>query len=143
MDIPSAQQIALVLALWVPSAMCGQLPSAQRTPVTPTQAMSEMREALLQVVWGQEVFWAQHRRYSTDLIAVRAGMKTRPAKGVILTIHYADERSWTASAEHLDLPKRSCVIAAGETEDHRLPATLKDRAQVTSRERGMPLCDEL
>ncbi|MFA6167674.1 MAG: hypothetical protein WC700_13730 [Gemmatimonadaceae bacterium] len=102
-----------------------------------------MKEALRQLIWGEEVYWAQHESYTTDLVAVRAGMRKQPAKQVVLSIHHAGGRAWTASAEHRDLPRRSCVIYVGSFEDFPVPATLKDGAKPHPHEPGMPLCDEL
>ena len=133
---------ALGLALLVPRAILAQQASAPPTPVAPRQALSEMRDALRQLVTGEEAYWAQHESYTTNLDAVRAGMRVQPAKNVVLSIHHAGGRAWAGSAEHRDLPNRSCVIYVGSIEDFPAPATRKDGARPTAKETGMPLCDQ-
>ena len=118
-------------------------PDVPLTPLTPYQAMMEMKDALRQLVVGEEAYWVQHESYTTDLVAVRAGIRKQPTKRVILSIHSAGGRAWAASAEHRDLPGRSCVIYVGSAGDFPAPATLKDRVRLTAKQTGMPLCDEL
>lgn len=128
------------------SARPGQPSPEPEVPLpvlTPHQAMMEMRDALTQLVVGEEAYWALHESYTTDLVAVRAGIRKQPTKRVTVSIHSAGGRAWAASAVHRDLPKHSCVIYVGSAGDFPVPATLKSGLRPTSKQTGWPLCDDL
>jgi hypothetical protein len=135
----------LLFVATLPMALGAQASPTSSAPVdavSARQAFAEMKEALRDVVIGQEAYWFnKHESYTSDLVVVREGMRKQPAAGVVLAILFADKNGWVASAAHRALPGRSCVIFLGSLDGFPPPATLRDKRQPTAWDVGAAICD--
>jgi hypothetical protein len=135
----------ILLVVSFPVALGAQTAPANSAPIdtlSARQAFTEMKEALRDVVIGQEAYWFnRHESYTSDLVIVREGMRKQPAAGVVLAVLFADKNGWAATAEHRALPGRSCVMVMGSLDGFPPPATIRDKRQPTPEDVGAAICD--
>jgi hypothetical protein len=141
MPTPRLLLKSLLAIAFLATRLSAQQPNTPPASVDPAQARAEMKDALRWLVTAQEAYWFKHESYTTDLAAIRETVDRKPAKDVVLSVHYAGGRAWAASAEHRGLSGQSCVIYVGSPEDFSAPATRKDHLRPRAVEIGMPLCD--
>ena len=90
---------------------------------------SSMLSDLKNLANAQEMYHANHFRYSSDL----AALKATPSEGVTLTVTEADGNGWAATATHAGISTGQCGIYYGDaTASNGAPADVP----------GMVACDD-
>lgn len=145
---------AAALVPLVPSAALAQAPavvtppSAAAAPATGADPVARaritaMRHMLRNLVVAQERYFADHRTYTTDLMAIwgESSGPQKPDSNVVIHVTHAGARAWRATAEHRELEGRSCVIFIGDPAEFPLPATRAANLSPRPDHEGVALCD--
>jgi len=104
----SAQQLAVasssqIVATVAPVEASAAAPLAKRDRVS-------LESRLQHVALLQELYWTEHKTYTTDIAALEPSALTAP-RGLEIVSATAD--GWSARAEHPTRPGIGCVISVG------------------------------
>jgi hypothetical protein len=82
----------------------------------------------------QEAFRAANGRYADHIRQLTGGADTLPS-GISVLIHGGDQKGWSASSSHRDVPGAACAVYVGEP--HRVPSLT---GGVSPRQAGQVTC---
>lgn len=117
----SAQQLAVASSSQpdVTVASVATVEAAAAAPLAKRDRVS-LESRLQHVALLQELYWTEHKTYTTDIAALEPSALTAP-RGLVIVSATAD--GWSARAEHPTRPGIGCVISVG-TADHTVTSSV-------------------